>query len=462
MPRGITALVVLIFAVTAREAFAQQKTGKANEGPRQKTIKFEGRTWVTSLAREVTVEQYKGKKALHVLGREQAYVYLPDVEFQDGVIEADIAGAIFSGIGFRGRDNGTKAEKVYFRPQNAGTKKHEKTVQYAAMGRRDGTWNYFRKNFPGKYESGAALKKNAWFHAKLIIKGTEVKVYVNDGKEPVLVVTDMRYGESKGTVGVWGWNSYFANFRYKASDTLVGSAPADVKAGPDGASRRPRVVYTKAHGEVSRTRRLAKLAGNMGIDFIPFAKPITPDVLQKAEALYILLPRKSFTAGEKAAIVAFLKRGGSLLLVADQQMRMRLEKTGANGLIVPFGLKLTEDTPYLHNCGAIARKGEINKEDREIPYSGGRAVTGGTPFSFILDAEGNATELAHGAFTKTAAGSRIIVLGDAMASLFMGTPHGKRLTGSKPSDTTYWGKDSAAFIREVLEWLTGVVPQTTE
>ena len=447
--------VVLLLAVTAGGVLAQQKVDEANEGGRQKTIRFEARQWATGLARRATVEQYRGKRALHVEGGGQAYVYLPDVDFRDGVIEVDIAGAIFSGIGFRGRDGGTKAEKVYFRPQNAGTKRHENTVQYAAIGRKDATWDYLRKNFPSRYESGADIKKNEWFRARLVIKGTDVSVFVNDGKEPVLVVTDMRYGESRGTVGVWGWNSYFANFRFKANDTPSTSVRSATTGGPGRAPRRPRVLYTQAHGEVSRIGRLAKLAGSMGIALIPFAKPITPDVLQKAEALYVLMPRRSFADGEKAAIVAFIKRGGSLLLVADQQMRMRLEDTGVNDLIVPFGLRLTEDTSYLHNRGAIARKGEINKEDREVPYSGGRAVTGGTPFSFILDARGDATELAHGALTKTAAGSRIIVLGDAMASLFLGTARGKRLTGTKPSDTTYWGKDSAVFNREVLTWLTG-------
>lgn len=179
-----------------------------------KTIEFEGKTWAAGLAKEVTVADYKGKKAMHVLGGEQSYVYLPDVEFQDGIIEVDIAGPIFSGIGFRGRESGKRLEKVYFRPQNAGTARHANTVQYAVIGREDGTWRYLRTNFPGKYETGADIKKDEWFHVKLVILGAEVKVYVDEKSEPVLTVDKMLDGVSRGTVGVWGWNSYFANFRF--------------------------------------------------------------------------------------------------------------------------------------------------------------------------------------------------------------------------------------------------------
>ena len=41
-------------------------------------------------------------------------------------------------------------------------------------------------------------------------------------------------------------------------------------------------------------------------------------------------------------------------------------------------------------------------------------------------------------------GGRIVVLGEGMASLFLGDPNG---------ETTYWGKDSVMFMEEVLTWL---------
>jgi hypothetical protein len=42
-----------------------------------------------------------------------------------------------------------------------------------------------------------------------------------------------------------------------------------------------------------------------------------------------------------------------------------------------------------------------------------------------------------------------------MASLFLGVPEGQQLTGKPrdPQGTTYWGRDSAVFMEEVIAWL---------
>ncbi len=124
-------------------------------------------------------------------------------------------------------------------------------------------------------------------------------------------------------------------------------------------------------------------------------------------------------------------------------------------MIAPFGLKLTPDLPYLHNCGGIAKAGAINQADREIPYSGGRAVEGGTPFAYVLDKDGKPAE-AFAASATPGKGARIVVMGEGMASLLgLGVPEGVRLSGipRDPRGTKYWGKDSTVFIEEVFAWL---------
>jgi len=125
-----------------------------------------------------------------------------------------------------------------------------------------------------------------------------------------------------------------------------------------------------------------------------------------------------------------------------------------NDIIEPFGMRLTPDTEYLHNCGGVAEGSEVNKANRELPFSGGRAVEGGTPFAWQLDKGGKRAQ-PFAAFRKLDTGGRIVVMGEAMASLFLGTKEGVRLTGvpNDPSRTSYWGKDSAAFMEDVLSWL---------
>lgn len=223
-----------------------------------------------------------------------------------------------------------------------------------------------------------------------------------------------------------------------------------------GAPRSARLVFDRAHGEQPPPPPLDAIARKLGLEIQPSAEAITSRVLEGARVLYLRAPSKEFTPAEAEAIVAFVKGGGSLLLVLDEERRQPLETTRVNGLISPFGLRLTADTEYLHNNGAVAKAGEINKADREVPFSGGRAVEGGTAFAFQLDKEGKPSH-PFGAYKRVDGGGRIVVLGEGMASLFLGDPNGVRLSGvpNNPAMTSYWGKDSAIFMEEVLAWLTG-------
>jgi hypothetical protein len=219
------------------------------------------------------------------------------------------------------------------------------------------------------------------------------------------------------------------------------------------ATRPGRLVFDQAHGQQPPPGQLAHIVEKLGLEIHASAEPITPKVLEGARILYLRAPSKEFTATETDAIVAFVKGGGSLLLVLDEERRQSLEKTGVNNLISPFGMRLTPDTEYLHNTGGVAKAGEINKADREVPFSGGRAVEGGTAFAYQLDKEGKPWH-PFGAYKRLDAGGRIVVLGEGMASLFLGEPKGVRLSGDLQNLTPYWGKDSALFMEEVLTWLS--------
>ena len=216
----------------------------------------------------------------------------------------------------------------------------------------------------------------------------------------------------------------------------------------------PRLLYDRAHGETPAQPQLTAIAGRLGLDLQEQTTPLTAAALRGVRVLYLRAPSAAIAPEERAAVVDFVRGGGSLLLVLDEEQRQKIAVVGANDLITPFGLTLTPDTPYLHNTGAIARAGEINAADRQVPYSGGRAVDGGTPFAFQLDKEGKPAQ-PFAAWAKVPNGGRVVVMAEGMASLFMGVPEGQRLTGP-PRDaqnTVYWGKDSAIFMEEVIAWL---------
>ena len=153
-------------------------------------------------------------------------------------------------------------------------------------------------------------------------------------------------------------------------------------------ANRIRLVFDQAHGERPPPGQFADIVKKLGLKIHASAEPITPNVLEGARILGLRGPSTEFTATETDAIVAFVKGGGSLLLVLDEERRQSLEKTGVNNVMSPFGMRLTPDTEYLHDNGGVAKAGEINKADREVPFSGGRAVEGGKAFVFQLDKAG--------------------------------------------------------------------------
>jgi uncharacterized damage-inducible protein DinB len=223
---------------------------------------------------------------------------------------------------------------------------------------------------------------------------------------------------------------------------------------PRSTSMRSRLYFDQAHGESDPPPPMNELAGRMGLEINSSKEPISPESLKGSRMLFLRAPSKSFAPAEKEAIVTYVKTGGALLLVLDEESRQSLATTGVNDLIAPFGMKLTPDTPYLHNCGAVAKAGAFIKADREIPYSGGRAVEGGTPFAYQLDKDGKPAQ-PFAAWNQVDGGGRVIVMGEGMVTLFLGVPEGQRLTGKprEPQGTTYWGKDSAVFMEEVFTWL---------
>jgi hypothetical protein len=214
-----------------------------------------------------------------------------------------------------------------------------------------------------------------------------------------------------------------------------------------------RLVYDLGHGQTSVITQMPELGKKLGYELEPVSGPLTAEVLQGARLLYLRTPLKPYTDDEKKAVQGFVRGGGSLLVVYDEEQRTALAASGINDLISPFGITLTPDTEYLHNQGAIARAGDIVKADRELPFSGGRSVAGGTAFAWQLDADGKNRE-PYASYAQIGA-ARVLVMSDAMASAFMGKPEGVRLTGvpRDPAKTVYWGKDAAIFMEEVLGWL---------
>ena len=163
---------------------------------------------------EATTEN--GKSVVHLKPKGKATTgsvigvgLVEGLEFTEGEIEVDLKGkgkleASFVGVAFNVAD-GKTFEAIYFRPFNfiSDDEAHRShAVQYISWP--DHTWEKLRNRKPGVYE--AAVKPvpdpEGWFHARIQIGKQKVSVWVDDAKEPCLVV-DRLAGRDKGKVGLW-------------------------------------------------------------------------------------------------------------------------------------------------------------------------------------------------------------------------------------------------------------------
>lgn len=180
---------------------------------------------------------YRGSAALELRMPSSAYqdpareqlsdrnfmAWLP-VDFQDGTIEVEVASDLapdapayargFAGISFR-IDGQGRFESVYLRPTNSTADDQQRrnhSVQYVAYP--DFRFNRLRAESPEKYETYAELALGRWIHMKLVVAGSQARLYLDRKAEPALVVHDLKLGPmQRGGVGIWLESGTIAHFR---------------------------------------------------------------------------------------------------------------------------------------------------------------------------------------------------------------------------------------------------------
>ena len=178
---------------------------------------------------------------------------------------------------------------------------------------------------------------------------------------------------------------------------------------------------------------------------------ITPQLLKGIDVLVMLSPlsnklQKDLTEVEKKTLVDFVKKGGSLIFFVDDNHRVDLSRYGANDVTRAFGIEFGEDVALPGNVGAVSFKNEIFKDRYEIPYSGACVMTGGIPASVCME-----DGWLHSSYVKLDNGGKFFAGGDTMVGLLLGYDDGVRKVRNG-METRWWGKDSRAFMTDLLEW----------
>lgn len=171
-------------------------------------------------------------------------------------------------------------------------------------------------------------------------------------------------------------------------------------------NRANRVQYLSSQLQSNAT------AGNAELYFLH--DEITSEELNQSNLLFIHVPSSRYSEREVEAVTEFLEDGGSLFLAMEVDYWSSLEQTNVNDIISPFGIQFGPDSPDTQ-VGAITKAGVITGDPVKIPYHGGRIVNGGTPFAFTVGPD----EIPFAMYRELDGGGKMVVMGDAMASLYM-------------------------------------------
>jgi hypothetical protein len=176
----------------------------------------------------VTVESvsHKGRKGLRVTPRlredmvggqsePDMLATIEGIEFSNGVIEAEVAGAPapgafagargFVGIAFRVQEDSKTYDAFYLRPTNGRADDQERrnhATQY--ISHPEWTWARLRREAPARYEAYVDLLPDEWTKIKIEARGQHARLYVHDQEQPTLIVNDVKsVANRKGAIALW-------------------------------------------------------------------------------------------------------------------------------------------------------------------------------------------------------------------------------------------------------------------
>lgn len=184
------------------------------------------------------------------------------------------------------------------------------------------------------------------------------------------------------------------------------------------------------------TGELAKNASANNASLNYLKTPITAAVLDKNDLLFIHAAGTKYTPQECNAIGDFVKKGGSLFIVMEEDYWGTHEQLNINDIVAPFGITFKSNNPTKVS-GGHSKPGAITRTKYSIPSHGARLVEGGTPFAFTNAPD----ETPIGVYTEIDGGGKIIAMGEGMVSLYM---------NEWQNVNDY---QCAGFMEEVIGWL---------
>jgi hypothetical protein len=185
----------------------------------------------------LSLEKLKGKDVVKVIKDptvrepdEPTFVKIKGVEFINGTIEVTVLSKLlpnapegargFIGVAFRIDDRNSKFECLYIRPTNGRADdqlRRNHATQYFSFP--DYKFDRLRNEANGVYESYADMALNEWIKIKIEVTGQRANLFLNDNKQPSLIVNDLKHGDSSsGTIGLYvdnGTEGFFTDLKIR-------------------------------------------------------------------------------------------------------------------------------------------------------------------------------------------------------------------------------------------------------
>ena len=198
------------------------------------TFKFD-KNKLEAINSSMSIEKFMGKEVVKVIKDSTVsgadlptYTKLKGIEFKNGTIEIKVLSRLvpnapafargFIGIAFRISDSNSKFECIYIRPTNGRANdqiRRNHSIQYFSYP--DYPFDRLRKEAPEMYESYADMGLNEWIKLKIVVKDLQAKLFINDNKQPSLIVNDLKHGaNSSGAIAFWvdsGTEGFFSDLK---------------------------------------------------------------------------------------------------------------------------------------------------------------------------------------------------------------------------------------------------------
>lgn len=220
---------LVVSGAEARQSQTQHFALESSDGLRLHNVTAEPAVLQGKKGLRVTLSEETARRLPGMSPEEQQQLQqlarIEGLEFDNGVIEAEIAGAPrpgaaegargFVGIVFRLQNDMKTYDAFYLRPTNGRADDQERrnhAAQY--ISHPDWPWFRLRKETPSKYESSVDLQPDVWTKIKIDVRGDHARLYVHGQEQPTLVVNDLKTGtQGKGAVALWLDRDTVAHFR---------------------------------------------------------------------------------------------------------------------------------------------------------------------------------------------------------------------------------------------------------